>query len=122
MSVKVPAHQQRIFEKFPVYKPDPVTGFSRWPIPGMQGARHPFRDLPMASEAESRKYETTMGTDMARTMQRRREATAWNGEFTTEELNKPKRSEDESAQMKTMMPLPFDPLRGVRGRSSAQDA
>jgi len=47
MSVQIPAHQMIIFRD-QNYRPDPKTGFSRWPIPGTQGARHPFRETPWA--------------------------------------------------------------------------
>ena len=113
MKVGIPTHQMIIFQD-PNYKPDPTTGFSRWPIPGMQGARHPFRDAPMAIEGGGVRMGTTSHDDQqnvcGRTWKdgRRMESEAkWLGEFGEEDLVRPKRSEDESAHMKTMMPLPF---------------
>jgi hypothetical protein len=113
MAVGIPTHQMIIFQD-PNYKPDPETGFSRWPIPGMQGARHPFRDAPMAIEGGGVRMGTTSHDDQqnvcGRTWKdgRRMESEAkWAGEFGEEDLVRPKRSEDESAHMKTMMPLPF---------------
>ena len=44
-----PEHQLNVLSDTN-YKPDPKTGLSRWPIPGMQGARSPWHDAPFADE------------------------------------------------------------------------
>jgi hypothetical protein len=51
----IPAHQLEIMDNSPnypwnnyPYRPDPVTGYSKWPIQGMQGSKTPIRTAPFA--------------------------------------------------------------------------
>jgi hypothetical protein len=47
---KIPEHQLRLMTTVKNYHPDPETGLSRWPIPGMQGSRSPWVAAPYAEE------------------------------------------------------------------------
>jgi hypothetical protein len=56
----IPEHQRKLMGAFPnypwnnfPYKPDPTTGMSKWPIPGMQGAYTPIRQSPYAEGGDS---------------------------------------------------------------------
>jgi hypothetical protein len=52
----IPSHQLEIMDNHPnypwnnyPYRPDPITGYSKWPIQGMQGSRTPIRNPPFAT-------------------------------------------------------------------------
>lgn len=53
LSKKLPEHQLKVLMSDPMYTPDPEVGLSRWPIPGMQGNRTPFVDVPFATEGQT---------------------------------------------------------------------
>jgi hypothetical protein len=56
----VPEHQRKLMLSYPnypwnnyPYQPDPETGISKWPIPGMQGKYTPIRESPYAEGGDS---------------------------------------------------------------------
>merc|ERR1712086_489514 len=66
----VPEHQLHIMNTFPnypannfPYKPDPETGYSKWPLQGMQGSFTPLRSSPFAESSSAQDWKT-MKNDM----------------------------------------------------------
>ena len=63
-----PEHQLNVLSDAN-YRPDPKTGLSRWPIPGMQGSRSPWHDAPFADEgngdehSRKRRWQTVAKAD-----------------------------------------------------------
>ena len=53
LTSRVPEHQLKVLTSDPMYTPDPDTGLSRWPIPGMQGFRTPFMSVPYATNGKA---------------------------------------------------------------------
>lgn len=65
----LPAHQVKVMSEDLMYTPDPMTGISKWPIPGMQGQKTPFRHVPYGSGPDAVK-ECTSKIEAQRGVQR----------------------------------------------------
>ena len=117
-----PEHQTRILKSNVMYTPDPSTGLSKWPIPGMQGSRNPWHQLPYAEtpgdETILRERWTTVAKADAQKglgvpkpfKSGKYESTGlgmpakWNGEYTIEQLETQGKSYHESPLMGAMLP------------------
>jgi hypothetical protein len=69
----LPKHQLQIIDGFPnypwnnyPYRADPETGFSLWPLQGMQGQKTPIRNAPFATASNEQEWKgwKTMKDDM----------------------------------------------------------
>jgi hypothetical protein len=118
-----PEHQMRTFKGNAMYTPDAATGLSKWPIPGMQGSRSPWKEAPFADngddDEQTRKARwTTMakaGTEQGLGVPKhfksgKYESTGlglpakWSGEFSMEQLETQGKSYFESPLMGAMLP------------------